>query len=165
MKKQSGQFFGKTKQIKRGSRKINMNPLSLSDLESMSWNQRWSLIDSDAVSAKPWNSPIKTCQPHYIGPLYTNTPMPHYIQKDGTSILLEKKNVYNGMLNDQDRTDSVIMHWKGYTCQLYDGELKMQPIAPNSYIEGVCNGIAFKFNGTELEYGVWPGFLLLYKKK
>jgi hypothetical protein len=91
--------------------------------------------------------------------------MPHYVKKDGTSILLDKNNVYNGMLDDQDCTDKVMMHWKGYTCQLHDGELKMQPITDASCIEGVCNGIAFKFNATDLEYGVWPGFLQLYKKK
>lgn len=138
-----------------------MNPLSLSDLESMSWDQRWSLINSNVVSAKPWNSPIKTCKPDWLSILYSNTPMPN--MDDGkTCISLDKENVYNGSLK---KRDELIMHWKGYTCQLYDGELKMQPIDPNSCIEGVCNGIAFKFNGTELEYGVWPGFLLLYKKK
>lgn len=138
--------------------------LTLSALQSMTVDERWELIDNSATSVGPWNSTIKPCQPNWIGPLYTNTPMPHYTQKDGTSILLDEDNVYNGTLEDKDETDTVVMRWKGYTCQLYDGQLKMCPVSPDSRIVGTCNDIVFKFKGTEFEYGVWPGFLLLYKK-
>jgi hypothetical protein len=134
--------------------------ISLSALQAMPRDQQWKLVDGWAANSVRAPS-IKTCKPDWIGPLYTNTPMPHYIHGK-TSIQLDEDNVYNGKL----KTSTVTMLWKGYACQLYDGELKMCPIAATaeSYIAGDCNGIAFMFKETDLEYGVWPGFLLLYKK-
>lgn len=96
--------------------------------------------------------------------------MPHYVNAwEGTSIQLDADNVFNGTLVDKDATDDTTMRWEGYTCQLYDGELKMCPVrgsgggAADATITGVCNGVAFKFRGTTMEYGVWPGFLSLSK--
>jgi hypothetical protein len=131
--------------------------ISLSALESMSWDQRWELIDSNARYVEPKQ---KTCKPDWLSILYTKTPMPH-VSDDRTSICLANDNVYNGTL---EKKDEVKMEWKGYACQLYDGELKMHPVKPDAYIEGVCGGFNFRFEGTELKFGVWPGFLVLYKK-
>jgi hypothetical protein len=132
--------------------------ISLSSLESMTQDERWKLIDDHpSVRVKPT---VKPCKPDWLSVLLSNTPMPHF-KTERTTILLDEDNVYNGILIFEDW---VTMRWNGYVCRLYDGELKMCPIEPKSWITGVCNGILFKFNGTDLEYGVLPGFLLLYKK-
>lgn len=138
-----------------------MKVLTLESLNSMTLDQRWALIDGNAKPVRPLD--MKKCNPNWIGPLYCNTPMPHYDTMDGTSIKLNVDNVFNGTFEDVGDTDNVTMSWTGYTCQLYDGELKMAPIAADGCsIRGTCNGIAFEFSGTRLMFGCWPGFLLLY---
>lgn len=134
--------------------------VTLEKLQSMTWDELWALIDSNAVVSRP---NIETCKPNYIGPLYCNTQMPHYSEKDGTSITLDTDNVFNGTLKDKDKTDEVGMNWKGYSCQLYDGTLKLGAISQKaSVIWGTCNGKNFMFEGTTLAFGCWPGFLELY---
>lgn len=138
--------------------------ISLERLEGMSLDERWALIDGNVKPVRPPPT-LRKCKPNWIGPLYRNIPMPHYTAGgDGTSIALGSDNVFNGTLVDKDEHDDVVMTWKGYTCQLYDGELKMAPrrSEKESTITGRCNGIAFAFAGTELMFGCWPGFLLLY---
>jgi hypothetical protein len=89
--------------------------------------------------------------------------MPHYKTKDGTSIQLDCDNVFNGNLVDEDGATKTHLRWEGYASQLYDGELKLTPVNSPASIKGVCNAFNFEFKDTELLYGVWPGFLLLYK--
>lgn len=133
--------------------------ITLSSLEAMTNDERWKLID--AHPCKRVQPTVKPCKPDWLSVLYTNTPMPHFTF-ERTSILLDEDNVYCGILTFDNR---VTMRWNGYVCQLYDGEFKMCPITNDSWITGICDGISFRFNGTDLEYGVLPGFLLLYKKK
>jgi hypothetical protein len=133
----------------------------LSQLDLMTIDEKWKLIDSEAKPSRPHPS-ISKCKPNWISGLYCNIPFPHYTFKDGTSIQLSENNIYNGTLNEEDSTDKVAMQWEGYTCQLYDGTLKMCPVENNSTIVGVCNGVHFKFEGGNLITGVWPGFLDLY---
>lgn len=130
----------------------------------MSWDERWALIDSDARPVRPGPEGPKQCKPNYVACLYTNTPMPH---GPAFNITLYADNVYCGTLSDHDDTDNVDMRWVGYTCQLYDGELKMCPVrgeaGVGAHITGTCNGIAFRFDRVALTYGCWPGFLALYE--
>jgi hypothetical protein len=133
--------------------------VSLAELQQIPIDDRWMVIDCEVIPVHYDNK----CKPDYIGPLYRNIPMPHYTVTDGTSITLDDDNIFNGTLIDKDETDNVTMSWKGYTCQLYDGELKMSPINDTATITGTCNGIAFAFDRTELIFGCWPGFLSLYK--
>lgn len=141
--------------------------ISLVSLQAMTLPQRWELVTGEKTPVRPAGLNLKPCHPHYIGPLYTNTPFPHFPNVvETTSITLDDDNIYNGKVYYQGIAYSVTMTWKGYTTQLYDGTLKMCPIGAeaDSRIEGVCNGFHFKFNGTSLEYGVWPGFIELYKE-
>ena len=134
--------------------------ISLEKLQGMSVDERWDLIDSGAIRAKP---DVETCTPNFIGPLYRNIPFPHYDTVDGTSILLDVDNIFNGTLVDYDEMDKVTMTWKGYTSQQYDGSLKLGAVNAQSVISGTCNGIYFRFQGVKLVFGCWPGFLELYK--
>ncbi len=130
--------------------------------DTLTSDQKWNLIDSKAgINSAYRHNNIIPCKPSCIGPLYTNTPMPQYQNKNGT-IKLDDDNIYNGYLRDEDSTDSVFMRWNGYTCQLYDGTLKMCPTTSTSILSGVCNGIGFKFIGSRHEYGCWPAFLEMY---
>jgi hypothetical protein len=132
--------------------------ISFASFKAMTTDERWALIKS---GVKRVSVSVKTCQPNFIWPLYTNVPMPHYSSiKEGISVTLDEANVFNGTLKYRD---NVTMSWKGYTCQLYDGELKMAPAREGATITGTCNGIAFAFAGVALQFGCWPGFLLLYQ--
>lgn len=154
--------------------------LPFSEFEKLTRNQKWGLINKKAKSALTFDETIERCKPNWIGPLYVNEPMPHYTNLDGTTIHLNYFNVYDGTLVDRDvndvndvndtnnvndqrldvKGDYVEMSWKGYTCQLYDGTLKMCPVnVKTSKITGICNGVKFKIVGTKLLYGKWPGFL------
>lgn len=129
-------------------------------------DQKWKLIDSNAkINSAERHNGIIPCKPSCIGPLYTNTPMPDYQSQDGTTIKLDNDNIYNGYLRDEDSTDSVFMRWNGYTCQLYDGTLKMCPIPSEKspILTGVCNGVGFMFMGSKHESGCWPAFLEMYE--
>ncbi len=140
--------------------------LSFADFSALTEDAKWALIDGDAIPARPAEQKLVTCKPNWIAPLYTDTPMPHYIPCQGTSITLDAANVYNGSLVDENARDVVEMSWRGYTCQLYDGTLKMCPLnATTSTLAGTCNGVAFQFVGTKLAYGCWPGFIEMYKSK
>lgn len=135
--------------------------VTLSELRAMSNDEKWSLIDHNARPSRSVAGQSK-CKPNWIGGLYRNIPMPHQTFQDGTSIELDEVNIYNGTLTEQDAFDKVAMQWSGYTCQLYDGTLKMCPIGSDSTITGECNGVQFKFEGSYLAHGVWPGFLELF---
>lgn len=140
-----------------------MKRVSFEEFQALSKDDQWALIPGDLNPVR--SETIKKCKPNYIGPLYCNCPMPNYKTKDGTSIELDKDNVYNGTLVDEDKqnNDYTTLRWEGYASQLYDGELKLTPINTPASIKGVCNGFNFEFKDTELLFGVWPGFLLLYK--
>ena len=98
--------------------------ITLSELQAMSNDEKWSLIDSNARPSRPigfFEGQQCKCKPNWIGGLYRNIPMPHQTFQDGTAIELDESNVYNGILSEQDAFDKVAMQWSGYTCQLYDG--------------------------------------------
>ena len=133
--------------------------MKLSTYKLLPPGDQWKLIDiDDYVPVKP---SVETCQPQLIDMLYCSVPFPMYKGKS-VGIDLDIENIYNGNL-----TTSVInMVWKGYKSQVYDGELKLSPLSEEtSRITGKCNGFDFQFSGTSLDFGVWPGFLLLYRKK
>lgn len=131
--------------------------------DTLTLNQKWDLIDSKAtINSAFRHNNIIPCKPCCIGPLYTNTPMPHHETKDGTKIQFDDDNVYNGYLREENAGDFVFMNWDGYTCQLYDGTLKMCPTTSTSVLNGVCNGVKFRFIGSEHDYGCWPAFLEMY---
>lgn len=139
------------------------------DFENLSNDDRWkyleSLIDGNQPVRPylPPNATIERCKPNWIGPLYCNIPFPHYKEKDYTTIQLDENCIFNGKLIDKDEVE---MTWEGYVSQQRDGELKLSPVHNSpSFIEGKCNGIAFRFEGSQLVYGVWPGFLHLYDLK
>jgi len=137
--------------------------ISLAEFQSMTLDQRWERIKSASV-VRPSDMNIKSCKPDYIGPLYTNTPFPHFPKKgQTTSITLSDGNIYDGTVIYESSGLSVNVTWKGYSTQLYDGTLKLCPVNESSTIEGVWNNVNFKFKGTTFEYGVWPGFIELYK--
>lgn len=133
-----------------------MRVVSLAQLNAMTLDERWKLIDTSATRA-PRPAFENTCPPSYIGPLYTSTPFPH-----GTSIRLDADNVFNGRLTNDAPVE---MRWTGYTCELYDGELKLCPVrdAVDPIIQGTCNGEPFCFHGSVLQYGTWPRFLYMYQ--
>lgn len=128
---------------------------------SLTLEQKWDLIGSEYERVNKQQT-IKTCAPDFIGGLYINVPFPSF--NDGrTMIQTDENNIFDGRLT---YAGMVTMTWKGYASQLYDGELKVSPVSSEtSFIEGVCDGKNFKFVGTRLEYGVWPGFLLIYTNK
>jgi len=142
--------------------------ITFQTFENMTLDQKWNLIDSSAKIVRPSDT-LKTCKPNYTCGLYCSCPMPHYSRDKGDGkgswyILLDNDNIFNGKMSDIDEMDQVEMCWTGYTIQLYDGILKMCPLNPKtSILKGVCNGVSFKFIGTTLEYGCWPGFLELYQ--
>ena len=138
--------------------------------EELSNDKKWEYLESLIKGNKPIRpyfppATIVRCKPNWISPLYVNIPFPHYKNKDHTTIELDDDNIFNGTLNDKDDTDEVIMRWEGYVSQSRDGELKLSPIINYDkpcFIQGKCNGFDFRFEDTELIYGVWPGFLHLY---
>lgn len=142
------------------------------EYQRLTLDQKWEFLHSLVQGNKPHRpymppyASLIRCKPDYIGPLYINIPFPHYENCDHTTIQLDDESVFCGSLRDCDSNDKLIvtMTWKGYVSQQHDGELRMSPVHNynNPYIEGVCNGFNFRFEGLELMYGVWPGFLSLY---
>jgi hypothetical protein len=147
---------------------MNSVQFSLSDYLKLSSDDQWNLIDSKASFVNP--NMIKT-KPSYIGPLYWNTPFPHYSNRDGTTIQLSENNIYEGSLVDICVKERVEMNWKGYTCQLYDGILKLCPINSEAEINGTIENIVttgkssvlnFRFVAQNLVSGCYPGFIEMY---
>ena len=139
--------------------------MDVQTFDRLTAEEKWTLVPDGFVHVRPGDAKIKTCKPDWIGPLYCKIPFPHYDTGDGTVVALETHNIYNGRLTRVvSKTQEVLdMSWSGYVSQLDDGELKLRPCnAQTSVIVGVCNGVNFKFTGSKFEYGVWPGFLLLY---
>lgn len=149
-------------------RQQKVSKMKRSEFHELSNDQQWEFLESLIKGNKPLrpymppNATIERCKPDWIGPLYVNIPFPHHPTYDGTKITLDEDNIYNGTLEDDH---PVTMRWEGYVSQSRDGELKLSPVHdhhPKPFIEGICDGFNFRFEGTDLKYGVWPGFLCLY---
>lgn len=139
-----------------------MIPLLL--YQSMTPAQRKEIVKGPKTPVNPVDFEIQTCYPHYVAALFLNRTFPNYPKMEGgTAIILSEEDIYNGELRYQGIVDSVTMIWKGYITQLYEGKLKLCPISDSSVIEGLCNDSRFEFRRSVLWYGVWPGFIELYK--
>ena len=110
---------------------------------------------------------VKRIKPDWLDGLYCNIDFPNTTIKRCT-FTVDQENIFNGSLVVTDNKSSqsverqsITLNWKGYVTRLYDGELWFAPIAEDAAIEGVCDRKNFKIKSTELEYGVWPGFVMM----
>lgn len=136
-------------------------PITLSEHQTLDTDKRWELVGSTKHRSVRVPATLKRCLPNNIGLIWCSVPFPHYPQPiQGTSIVLDDDNIYNGHLEDDH---PLTMRWEGYITQVYDGDFRMRPVnLETSTISGVCNGIAFHFTGVTLDYGCWPCFIEMY---
>ena len=101
---------------------------------------------------------VTTVKPNWVDGLYCDLLFPNETFRCST-FTIDEDNIFNGSLIVTD--DQVILHWKGYATRLYDGELDFYTMDEDAVIEGVCDGKDFRINRNKLEFGVWPGFIMI----